>query len=134
MRRNNLDNSLDLENYKQFEFVSDELPDLMNCADIVVSRAGANVIFELLALKKPNLLIPLSKKSSRGDQILNARSFERKGYSLVLEEEQLKDKRFIEELDKLYANRSKFIAAMEKSELQNAVDRIVEVIKDSMKK
>ncbi|NLZ48714.1 MAG: undecaprenyldiphospho-muramoylpentapeptide beta-N-acetylglucosaminyltransferase [Clostridiales bacterium] len=132
--KNNLDNSLALENYKQFEFVSDELPDLLNCADIVVSRAGANVIFELLALKKPNLLIPLSKKSSRGDQILNARSFEKKGYSLVLEEEDLEDKRFIEELDKLYENRSKFIAAMDKSELQNAVERIVEVIKDSMKR
>ena len=132
--RNNLDNSLALENYKQFEYVSDELPDLLNCADIVVSRAGANVIFELLALKKPNLLIPLSKKSSRGDQILNAKSFEKKGYSLVLEEEELDDKSFIEKLGDLYEDRNKYIAAMGKSELQNAVDKIVEVIKTSIKK
>ncbi|NLP28275.1 MAG: undecaprenyldiphospho-muramoylpentapeptide beta-N-acetylglucosaminyltransferase [Clostridia bacterium] len=132
--RNNLDNSLALENYKQFEYVSDELPDLLNCADIVVSRAGANVIFELLALKKPNLLIPLSKKSSRGDQILNAKSFEKKGYSLVLEEEELDDKSFIEKLGDLYEDRNKYIAAMRKSELQNAVDKIVEVIKTSIKK
>ena len=75
--------------YCQFEYIKDELRDIFALADVVISRAGANAICELLALRKPNLLIPLSAKASRGDQILNARSFERQGFSLVLEEEEL---------------------------------------------
>ena len=71
----------DLKGYVQFEYIQDELKDLFALADIVISRAGANAICELLALHKPNLLIPLSANASRGDQILNARSFERQGYS-----------------------------------------------------
>ncbi|MCB6804098.1 glycosyltransferase, partial [Enterocloster bolteae] len=63
--------------------------DIFALSEIVISRAGANAICELLALRKPNLLIPLSAKASRGDQILNARSFERQGFSMVLEEEDL---------------------------------------------
>ncbi|WP_163193324.1 undecaprenyldiphospho-muramoylpentapeptide beta-N-acetylglucosaminyltransferase [Clostridium thermarum] len=132
--KGNVDSSLNFEGYKQFEYVSDRLPDLLAAADVVISRAGANVIYELLALKKPNLLIPLSKKSSRGDQILNAESFRKKGYSLVLEEEDLKEESLLRELDTLYKDRSKFINAMEKSELQNAVEKIVGVIMESIKK
>ena len=85
-----MDESLkDVEGYCQFEYIKNELRNLFALADIVISRAGANAICELLALHKPNLLIPLSANASRGDQILNARSFERQGFSLVLEEEQL---------------------------------------------
>ena len=91
--KGNLDESLkDKAGYKQFEYVKDELPHLLQAADYVISRAGANVIFELLALKKPTLLIPLSKKNSRGDQILNANSFEKEGYSLVLDEDEMIEK------------------------------------------
>ncbi len=72
-------------------------------ADIVISRAGANAICELLALCKPNLLIPLSKKcESRGDQILNARSFERQGFSMVLEEEETTKDSLLEAVHKLF--------------------------------
>ena len=78
-----------LDGYVQYEYIKDELKDLFALTDIVISRAGANAICELLALHKPNLLIPLSANASRGDQILNARSFERQGYSKVLEEEEL---------------------------------------------
>ena len=86
----NVDNLLlNQKGYKQFEYLKSELKDVMARADIVVSRAGANAICELLALKKPNLLIPLSAKASRGDQILNAASFQSQGYSLVLAEEDL---------------------------------------------
>ena len=86
--RNKLDASLQgLEGYVQYEYIKDELKDLFALTDIVISRAGANAICELLALHKPNLLIPLSANASRGDQILNARSFERQGFSMVLEEE-----------------------------------------------
>ena len=80
---------LDTPGYKQFEYVKEELKDLFAMADIVISRAGANAICELLALKKPNLLIPLSAKASRGDQILNANSFMSQGFSMVLPEEDL---------------------------------------------
>ena len=73
-----LDESLTgVEGYAQFEYIQKELKDLFALADLVISRAGANAICELLALRKPNILIPLPAKSSRGDQILNARSFER---------------------------------------------------------
>ncbi len=114
--------------YKQFEYVKEELPHLMNAADIVISRAGANVIFELLALKKPNLLIPLSKKSSRGDQILNAQSFKQAGYSVVLQEEELTSEVLIKNLKTLYKDKDKYIKAMEKSPAQNGVDNIIRLI------
>ena len=85
-----VDHSLkEIKGYCQFEYIKNELRDLFALADVVISRAGANAICELLALRKPNLLIPLSARASRGDQILNARSFERQGFSLVIEEEQL---------------------------------------------
>ena len=80
---------LNIEGYAQFEYIKDELKDLFAITDVVISRAGANAICELLALHKPNLLIPLSANASRGDQILNARSFERQGFSMVLEEEEI---------------------------------------------
>ena len=67
--------------YVQFEYISDELRDLLAASDLVISRAGANAICELLALHKPNILIPLSAAASRGDQILNAESFEQQGFS-----------------------------------------------------
>ena len=77
------------QGYVQYEYIKEELNDLFALADIVISRAGANAICELLALHKPNILIPLSAAASRGDQILNARSFEKQGFSYVLEEEKL---------------------------------------------
>ena len=75
--------------YYQFDYIDKELKDLFAAADIVVSRAGANAIFELLSLNKPNLLIPLPAGASRGDQILNAQSFKKQGFSMVLPEEEL---------------------------------------------
>ena len=90
--KGNLDESLkNREGYAQYEFISKELPDLFAAADIIISRAGANAIFELLALKKPNILIPLGLNASRGDQILNARSFEKQGFSHIgMSEEEIK--------------------------------------------
>ena len=89
-------------------------------ADICVSRAGANAICELLALRKPNLLIPLSANASRGDQILNAESFEHQGFSEVLSEENLAPSILLPMIQKIYNNRDKYIAAMEKSEQRDA--------------
>lgn len=132
--KGNLDEKLNnTEGYKQFEYVKEELPHFMNAADIVISRAGANVIFELLALKKPNLLIPLSKKSSRGDQVLNAASFKEAGYSVVLEEEELTSESLLKELKMLYKNKDKYIKVMEESPVQNGVDNIIKLIEKCAK-
>ncbi|AJD26879.1 undecaprenyldiphospho-muramoylpentapeptide beta-N-acetylglucosaminyltransferase [Clostridium botulinum] len=128
--KSNLDENLEnRKGYAQFEYVNEELPDLMKASDLVISRAGANVIYELLALKKPNLLIPLSKKSSRGDQILNAASFEKSGYSLVLKEKELEDKTLMKKLNHLYENRNVYINNMSKSKMDNGVKNITELIK-----
>ncbi|AKN33894.1 UDP-diphospho-muramoylpentapeptide beta-N- acetylglucosaminyltransferase [Clostridium carboxidivorans P7] len=128
--KGNLDKGLvEKKGYKQFEYINEELPHVMNAADIVLSRAGANVIFELLALKKPNILVPLSKKSSRGDQILNAASFEKSGYSIVIQEEELNENVLMENLRELCNNRNKYINNMENSTVKNGTEAIINTIK-----
>src|SRR5699024_6538401 len=92
------------------------------------SRAGANAICELLALHKPNILIPLSASASRGDQILNARSFERQGFSIVIEEENLTDDLLLSEINRLYKDRESFISAMKNSDMQNSIETIINLI------
>lgn len=114
--------------YYQFEYVNTELKDLFAAADIVVSRAGANVICELLAMKKPNLLIPLPASSSRGDQILNANSFKKQGYSDVLEEENMTNDTLFDAINNLYENREKYITTMSSSKLNDATNIIVNLI------
>ena len=117
-----------LQGYAQFEYIKDELKDLFALTDLVISRAGANAICELLALHKPNLLIPLSANASRGDQILNARSFERQGYSVVLEEEELNHDVLLDAIMNLYQNRETYIQAMKNSPQQNSIDTIIDLI------
>ncbi len=118
--------------YIQYEYVKDELPDLLAYATIVISRAGSNSIFELLALNKPHLLIPLSNKVSRGDQILNAKEFEQKGYSLVLEEDDINTDIFIKKINEINNNKKIYINKMLSSEFSNGIDSIVkEIIKYS---
>jgi len=119
---------LHLEGYAQYEYIKDELKDLFAVTDIVISRAGANAICELLALHKPNLLIPLSANASRGDQILNARSFERQGFSMVLEEEELTNEILLNAINSLYENRETYIDTMKKSDQQNSIDTIIDLI------
>lgn len=130
-----IDDSLkNLDGYAQFEYIKDELKDLFALTDIVISRAGANAICELLALHKPNLLIPLSANASRGDQILNARSFERQGYSVVLEEEELNKQVLLDSLLRLYENRESYIDAMKNSPQQNSIDTIIDLIEAAANK
>ncbi|RKM54943.1 undecaprenyldiphospho-muramoylpentapeptide beta-N-acetylglucosaminyltransferase [Butyrivibrio sp. X503] len=119
---------LTVPGYKQFEYVKNELKDIFAMADIVVSRAGANSICELLALKKPNILIPLSTKSSRGDQMLNAKSFEQQGFSLVIDNDDLDEDILVETIEDLYERREDFIENMSKSNLHSATNTIVELI------
>lgn len=118
--------------YVQFEYVSKEMRDLFAMSDIVVSRAGANAICELLALKKPNLLIPLSAKASRGDQILNANSFRQQGYSSVLQEEELTDESLLNAINELYASRDKYIGSMSISTQNDAIPIIIELIQNTV--
>lgn len=118
--------------YVQFEYIKKELADLFALADIVVSRAGANAICELFDLNKPNLLIPLSAKASRGDQILNARSFERQGYSMVLEEEEITDEKLLDTLRTLYANREAYTQKMAENSSINSIQKIVSLIEEAV--
>lgn len=132
--KGNLDLSLkNTAGYTQLEYANQELKDLFAASDLVISRAGANAICELLALRKPNILIPLSANASRGDQILNARSFEKQGYSMVIEEEQLNDVILLESIRKLYQERHQFIRAMERSEQLNSVETVAQLIDQAAK-
>lgn len=127
-----MDKSLSsLKGYVQFEYVQNQLKDLFALTDIVISRAGANAICELLALHKPNLLIPLSANASRGDQILNARSFERQGFSIVLEEESLNKNSLLTAIRKLYEDRDTYINAMKHSSQQDSIFKIIRLIEEA---
>ena len=129
--KGNLDESLiGTSGYVQYEYVDSPLKHLFAAADQIVSRAGANSICEILALRKPNVLIPLSAAASRGDQILNANSFAKQGYSTVLEEEKVTDDTLFDAIHDTYENRRTFIENMEKSHLNNAIDTIMKLIND----
>jgi UDP-N-acetylglucosamine--N-acetylmuramyl-(pentapeptide) pyrophosphoryl-undecaprenol N-acetylglucosamine transferase len=126
--KGNLEPTLaELDNYRQYEYLQAELADVLAMAELVVSRAGANAIFELLALRKPHLLIPLPSKSSRGDQILNAQSFAKQGYSLVLPEAELNDRSLLAGIQQLYEDRHRYVTAM-KSSVTFASDTISQII------
>jgi UDP-N-acetylglucosamine--N-acetylmuramyl-(pentapeptide) pyrophosphoryl-undecaprenol N-acetylglucosamine transferase len=129
-----LDNMLlHTEGYIQFEYVKNDLKDLFALADVVVSRAGANSICELLALKKPNLLVPLPSKSSRGDQLLNAKSFESQGYSMVISDDDLAPDLLVDKLTELYFTRQTYIDAMGKSHQLSAITTITGLIEEALK-
>lgn len=127
--KNGIDLSLNqVQGYKQFDYVNEDLPHLFAMADLVISRAGATTIFELLALKKPNLLIPLSKQASRGDQILNAYSFGKQGFSKVLPEEDLNPESLLTQINSVYDSSDQYIAAMNTSQIPNGVQAVISTI------
>lgn len=127
-------NKLSNKNYKQFEIITDELPDVLAASDLIISRAGANIIFELLALKKLNLLIPLSKRASRGDQILNARSFEKNNYSVVLfeEEQDANNELFYNKLCEIKDRKKELLGAMKNAGTLNAIKTICDLIENEL--
>ena len=130
--KGNLDTSLEhTEGYVQFEYIQKELADLFALADVVVSRAGANAICELLALRKPNLLIPLPAAASRGDQLLNARSFRQQGFSMVLEEESITSETLLSSILELYRDRDVYIQAMKQSGQSDAIAMIAGLIEEA---
>lgn len=116
--------------YAQFEYVGDELKDVFAASDLVISRAGANAICELLALRKPNILIPLPLTASRGDQLLNAASYEKQGFSKVLQEESVTGKLLLDTIHEVYASRDTYIEAMKQSSQTNGIQVIMELIEE----
>ncbi|MCR4901396.1 MAG: undecaprenyldiphospho-muramoylpentapeptide beta-N-acetylglucosaminyltransferase [Butyrivibrio sp.] len=125
---------LSVPGYKQFEYVKEDLKDIFAMADVVVSRAGANSICELLALRKANILIPLSTKSSRGDQVLNAESFKKQGFSIVIDNEELDEDILVESIFDMYENKDRFIENMVKNSQESATNTIVDVIEGIVNK
>lgn len=128
-----IDSSIDRDGYIQFEYVNEELKDIFAATDFVLSRAGSNAIFEFLALRIPMLLIPLSREASRGDQIINAKSFQDKNYARVLEEEDLSEETLKKELEKLVQQRPIILDKMKTYQSEKSRDRVVEIIKESAK-
>lgn len=113
--------------YRQYEYLHENLSHILALADIVVSRAGATILFELLALNKPNLLVPLSRKASRGDQVMNAASFEASGYSAVFKEKP-GNALLSEAIEQLYQDRDTYIHAMRKADESRATCRVLDAI------
>lgn len=125
-----VDPSFTDKHYRQLEYVSKELPDLLAITDMIVSRAGATSIFEFLSLHKPMLLIPLTKQASRGDQILNAQSFEKSGYSKVLYEENLTKDSLLAAVKDLYRERAHYIGSMREHDAKSSVEAILRLIQE----
>lgn len=125
--KGNIDADLEKTNgYRQFEYVDQELPDILAASSLIVSRAGSNAIFEFLALKKPMILIPLPLRSSRGDQILNAKSFHEKGFCEVLDDDTLTADKLLDTAERVRRNRYDYIDRM--AAARNATDGINNIL------
>lgn len=114
--------------YKGFEFLKEELADVMAMADVVISRSGANSIFEFLALRKPMLLIPL-EEGSRGDQVLNAEEFRKSGWARVLREKDLSPDTLRSEIENLIADKDVIIAAQQRFDGARSAAQIIDVLR-----
>ncbi|MDX2345733.1 MAG: undecaprenyldiphospho-muramoylpentapeptide beta-N-acetylglucosaminyltransferase [Legionella sp.] len=128
--KNKLDkNLLNHPDYYQLEYASDNLPDLFAASDIVLSRAGANALYEILALAKPHVLVPLSQRYSRGDQIDNAKYFEKKGVSTVLDDtKNLSAEAVREALEAVYASRELITEKIKALNIQSATPKLIALI------
>jgi len=124
---------LNVKGYKQFEYLKTELSDIFAMAEVVISRAGANAICELLALHKPNILIPLPSAKSRGDQLLNAQSFKSQGFSIIIDEDDLTEHLLLEKVQELYCSRQMYIDTMKQSLQLNSIATIMGLITDIVK-
>ena len=133
--KGNLDPSLDgTPGYRQIEFLDAELPDALACTDLVLSRAGANALCEFQALDRPMLLIPYPKGASRGDQILNAKSLEKRGLCRVLMQEDMTEDTLAEAIEATWADRDALTAALKAAPPANGTDRVLELIEEVQKK
>jgi len=116
--------------YVEFEYLKNAMADILAMADIVITRAGANTLFELTALNKPNLLIPLPAAQSRGDQLQNADSFQKQGFSMVLLEENMTPESLQSNISELYDNKEEFRQNMKNQNATDGVKNIMEVIEN----
>ena len=133
--KGNLDEGLKNQHgYVQFEFVGEEMPHLLAAADIVLSRAGSNTLCELQALKKPMLLIPYPLGASRGDQIVNAKSFQDRGLAHVLDQQDMTRDSLLKSIQDLWNDRDAIRAALEKEPAANGTQKILQLIEDIQKK
>ncbi len=121
-------------NYVQREYLNEEMADAYACADILVSRAGSNALCEILAARKPALLIPYPKGASRGDQLLNAESFRKRGFSHVLQQEDMTSDSLVAAVEALYHDRGALYEAMATEPTSNGVDAVLEQIYKYAKK
>ena len=128
-----LDEAAARPGYVQYEYIREEMADLFALADVVCSRAGANAVFELLALQKPMLLLPLSGASTRGDQELNANYFKTRGYAKVLLADEVNAASITRELLDLYANRGRYLEAMSHAEGVDGTEAILNLIREAAK-
>ena len=119
-----VDKSLESQDYRQFAYLHEEFPHLLAAADLVISRAGANTVYELLTLRKPNILLPLSKAASRGDQITNAKYCLAHGFSEVIFDEQLESDILLAKILNLMGNREEMLNNLAQSKFLNAEDII----------
>ena len=126
-----LDETVSMPGYLQYEYVRDEMADLFALADVVCSRAGANAVFELLALKKPMLLLPLSSASTRGDQELNSAYFETRGYARVLKADEVTPESVLREVSALYENREAYLETMRRAEGVDGTALILKLIREA---
>ena len=117
-----------MDNYAQYEYLNDEMADAYACADIIVSRAGANALCEILAARKPALLIPYPKSASRGDQVLNAESFRARGLSHVMMQEDMTPDTLVKAIEDLYHDRGTLYQAMDAEPTANGIDAVLEQI------
>lgn len=130
--KGNYNKNIKIKNYYQIEFLSD-IQDYFALADMVISRAGSNAINEFLVLNKPMLLIPLPKGNSRGDQILNAKEFESKGYANILYQEDMTEQSMLNAIDRLNQDHKKIIKAQQNQRGKNGTKNILKVILENSK-
>ena len=115
--------------YHQYEYIDKELPDLFALSDVVLSRAGANSVFELLALNKPSVLVPLTSASSRGDQLLNANYMEKKGYAKVVDQNTATTDSLVAAIDEVYQQRAQYAERMCEDTRSDGTETILTIIK-----
>ena len=130
--KGNINTTINIKNYVQIEF-TDKIYELYSIADLVISRAGSNTIYELLATAKPMILIPLPKDESRGDQIENAKIFENKGYAKVIYQESLTKQNLLQTINEVIKNKEKYIINMKNTKTINGTNMVVKEIEKFVK-
>jgi len=131
--REKLDQSMKFDNYVQFESLADDFLHIMQAADLVITRGGATSLFELLAMQKIHVIVPLSKRASRGDQIHNARYFSELGVSSFIEEEEYTWEAMEQLMTTTLANKNNILDKIEQLEFANATQKVINVIQQAAK-